>query len=85
MADGEMDELGRMRGISREEAYALACAPLPLRRAAEPEEIASACLFLASSESSFVTGAVLACDGGSDAVDVGTLPFGRSGGDPAGA
>jgi NAD(P)-dependent dehydrogenase (short-subunit alcohol dehydrogenase family) len=78
MADGEMDELARTRGISREEAYALACAPLPLRRPAAPEEIAAVCVFLASAEASFVTGAVLACDGGGIAVDVGTLPFGRA-------
>jgi len=81
MADGEMDELARTRGVSREEAYALACAPLPLRRPAAPEEIAAACLFLASSEASFVTGAVIACDGGATAVDVGTLPFGSTGPD----
>ena len=77
MSEREMDDLAWRRGVSREEAYALVSAHLPLRRVAEPEEIAAACLFLASDEASFVTGAVLLADGGSTAVDVGTLPFGR--------
>jgi NAD(P)-dependent dehydrogenase (short-subunit alcohol dehydrogenase family) len=37
---------------------------IALRRIAHPSEIASCCLFLASDEASFVTGAVLLADGG---------------------
>ena len=36
----------------------------PLRRAAQPEELAQAALFLASGQSSYVNGQALAVDGG---------------------
>lgn len=44
-----------------------------LRRAGRPEEVAQACLFLASEASSFVTGAALAVDGGLTIVNAETL------------
>ncbi|HWQ76826.1 MAG TPA: 3-oxoacyl-ACP reductase FabG [Syntrophomonas sp.] len=36
----------------------------PLGRPGQPEEVASLCLFLASDESSYITGQVIHCDGG---------------------
>lgn len=47
----------------------------PLGRHAEPSEIASVCLFLASDEASFVTGSVLTVDGGTMALNSGTVAF----------
>ena len=45
----------------------------PLRRMARPSDIASAALFFASPESEYVTGTVLAVDGGRIAVTPGTM------------
>ncbi len=43
---------------------------VPLRRVSKPEEITGICSYLASDESSFMTGAALLIDGGSAVVDV---------------
>jgi meso-butanediol dehydrogenase/(S,S)-butanediol dehydrogenase/diacetyl reductase len=49
------------------EAYARMIAETPLGRIGEAEDIAKACLFLASDEASYVTGAILPVDGGQSA------------------
>jgi NAD(P)-dependent dehydrogenase (short-subunit alcohol dehydrogenase family) len=51
-------------GASEDEATRIFDGMIPLDRHAQPEEIASAVVFLASDESSFVTGATIAADGG---------------------
>jgi NAD(P)-dependent dehydrogenase (short-subunit alcohol dehydrogenase family) len=43
---------------------------VPLRRAAEPAEIAGLCSFLASDDSSFMTGSEILIDGGASVVDL---------------
>jgi NAD(P)-dependent dehydrogenase (short-subunit alcohol dehydrogenase family) len=50
--------------LDDQEAYRQFCANIPLGRFAEPREIMTACLFLASPASSYVTGAEIAVDGG---------------------
>jgi len=77
MADEEMQPLMAQHGISLDDAYALVTGDVPLRRPAEPAEIAEVCAFLASPAASIVTGAVLTADGGATAVDVPTLVFSR--------
>jgi meso-butanediol dehydrogenase / (S,S)-butanediol dehydrogenase / diacetyl reductase len=46
------------------------CAHVPLRRVSQPGEMAGVCVFLASEDSSFMTGAILVVDGGANVVDV---------------
>jgi len=50
--------------LNNPESYRRFCENIPLARFAEPREIVTACLFLASSASTYVTGAEIVVDGG---------------------
>ncbi|AOF98790.1 short chain dehydrogenase family protein (plasmid) [Blastomonas sp. RAC04] len=58
-----MTQTGMLDGLADDELAAI-CQTIPLRRLGTPEEVAQACLFLASDLSSFVTGATLDVNGG---------------------
>jgi meso-butanediol dehydrogenase / (S,S)-butanediol dehydrogenase / diacetyl reductase len=76
MADGEMQVIiDQHRLNSLDAAYQLVTRNVPLRRPAEPDEVASVICFLASSEAAMVTGAMLPIDGGASIVDLPTIGF----------
>jgi meso-butanediol dehydrogenase/(S,S)-butanediol dehydrogenase/diacetyl reductase len=66
IAPGPTDTPMLRDNLSTEELGAFA-ATFPMKRLGRPEELAYAALFLASDETSFVTGAILAVDGGQTA------------------
>jgi meso-butanediol dehydrogenase/(S,S)-butanediol dehydrogenase/diacetyl reductase len=71
MSEAILGQLAEMIGSDRESFLAAAVKHVPLGRMAVPEEIAGICSYLASDDSSFVTGATLVIDGGTTVVNAG--------------
>lgn len=75
MAERALQALADRKQISLDEAVRSVTRHYPLRRMSDPAEIAACIEFLASEDSSFMTGSVLTADGGGSIVDIGTLEF----------
>jgi meso-butanediol dehydrogenase/(S,S)-butanediol dehydrogenase/diacetyl reductase len=70
MFEDAMRHFTKKLGTDLQGVFSFFTKDVPLRRLASPDEIGSICSFLASDESSFVTGVVLPTDGGTAIVDV---------------
>lgn len=75
MSEQDMEAVIAIHGGNTESAFATVSRDTPLARVARPAEIASIVSFLASDDASFISGAVIAADGGSTLLDVSTLAF----------
>jgi len=62
--------LAEVLGTDLDGGYQYFAKDVPLKRVADPAEIAGLCSYLASDDSSFMTGAALVIDGGAAVVDV---------------
>jgi NAD(P)-dependent dehydrogenase (short-subunit alcohol dehydrogenase family) len=70
MLEEAVSELAKGMGADVNGILGRFASHVPLRRIADPREMAGVCVFLASEDSSFMTGAVLVVDGGTNIVDV---------------
>src|SRR5947209_702747 len=75
MGDEDMSAVAEAWGTDLEHAYALCTRDSPLRRPADPSEIAGVVRFLAGDDASYVNGIEVAVDGGSMAVDASSTAF----------
>lgn len=70
MFTGNMSQFAKMLGTDVEDIFSRFMKDVPLRRVANPDEMAGLCAYLASDDSAFLTGAVIPVDGGAAIVDV---------------
>jgi meso-butanediol dehydrogenase/(S,S)-butanediol dehydrogenase/diacetyl reductase len=75
MGDEAMHEVAEKWGGSLEDAYWLCARDTPLRRPAEPSEIAEVIVFLAGPKASYMSAATVVVDGGGMAVDGSSTAF----------
>jgi NAD(P)-dependent dehydrogenase (short-subunit alcohol dehydrogenase family) len=74
MSEMEMRLAAEVSGSTAEAEFEALAERIALRRIATPAEIAGCCLFLASDDAAFVTGAVLIADGGGRSPATGKNP-----------
>jgi meso-butanediol dehydrogenase/(S,S)-butanediol dehydrogenase/diacetyl reductase len=70
MLETSLSPLAEVLGTDLEGVFACISSMVPLRRTAAPREITGICSYLASDDSTFMTGSVLLIDGGAAIVDV---------------
>lgn len=70
MTEKEFGQIGKILGMDTDRFFAMISKALPLQRFGQPPEIGGVCTFLASEDSSFMTGAALVIDAGTAVVDV---------------
>jgi meso-butanediol dehydrogenase/(S,S)-butanediol dehydrogenase/diacetyl reductase len=74
-SEAELVELTHASGQQMDQAFEDVARDVPLRRVAQPQEIAGVCEFLASDDASYVNGATIVVDGGASVVDAASLAF----------
>jgi meso-butanediol dehydrogenase/(S,S)-butanediol dehydrogenase/diacetyl reductase len=70
MLEQSLSPLAEVLGTDLEGVFRCISSMVPLRRTANPSEITGICSYLASDDSTFMTGSVLLLDGGAAIVDV---------------
>jgi NAD(P)-dependent dehydrogenase (short-subunit alcohol dehydrogenase family) len=69
MVANEFGQIGKMIGMEPNSFFTMVSKALPLQRFGDPQEIGGVCTFLASDDSSFMTGAALVIDAGTAVID----------------
>ena len=70
MLEKSLAPLAEVLGTDLDGVFRRISSMVPLRRTADPAEITGICSYLASDDSTFMTGSVLLIDGGAAIVDV---------------
>ena len=70
MLEEALGQLAQTVGTDAEGVFGIIASNIPLRRLATPEEITGICSYLASDDSSFMSGSALLVNGGAAVVDV---------------